>query len=250
MDDIPDELFDKDTEDFLNLRLDCKGPPVPPKFPHPLTLKDAGENETWVFRMYRMLRPISLTCKACTMCDLGRKMHEQNSRKFDPHVFSNMNPSKFVVVGQNPGFNECIEDQPFVGESGKFFNKIVEENGLARRDFYISNCVRCHTMGNESPNNNHKSKCEPFLRLEIGLLNPSLVITLGAHSFDVFCPDKKLSDSLGTIVESEKFGVKVYPIYHPSPRNMSNGDRKDKFIADVSKLCRLIQLLRSRESSQ
>jgi DNA polymerase len=162
---------------------------------------------------------------------------------YDPHVLSNMKVSRYMVVGQNPGHNECLKGEPFIGDAGKYFDKCLEEGGLTRDKFYICNAVRCHTLGNEKPNAEQMDRCEPFLRMEIGLLRPKFVVTLGAVAFSVFCPDKNLTPNLGNIVKSEKFDVEVYPIYHPSPRNMNLKERKEKFELHISNLCNLISVL-------
>jgi DNA polymerase len=190
-----------------------------------------------------MLDHLGQMVRSCVMCTLGRATHADKPSGFNPHVFSAGGISKFMVVGQNPGHNECLVHEPFVGEAGKFFNEQVEANGLSRSDFYITNTVKCYTEKNANPTFEYVSRCEPILRIEIGILRPKLVITLGATAFDVFCPDKKMSGHLGQIVRSEKFEVDIYPIYHPSPRNMAVPERRAKFVEDVRVLCTLIKTL-------
>lgn len=175
--------------------------------------------------------------KVCYMCSLGRK----KCVEYDPHVFSNLVFSRWMVVGQNPGSNECIQHQPFVGDAGKFFDDNIIRNGLKRSDFYITNMVKCYTVENRKPNRDEMSRCESLLKIEVTLLRPFLVICLGAVSFEAFVPGKVLSDSLGNIHHSDKFGVDVYPLYHPSPRNMSDKSRRDRFIYDLDNVCELIK---------
>jgi DNA polymerase len=190
------------------------------------------------------LRPLRAACKECRMCRLGRIEHAHNDKPLqEPHVFSNMNPTKFMVVGQNPGFNECIKDEPFVGDSGEFFNMTIEEHGLSRNDFYITNIVKCHTPENRKPETDELEACQTFLRMEIKAIKPKLTVTLGTQAFEVLCPNLVYSSSLGKIVKSDKFDVSVYPVYHPSPRNMVDPSRKKKFEADIADLCALIKAL-------
>lgn len=242
--------MEPDIEESLDLLLAFdsslfEGPPwkTPVRYRKAIDLHDVmelGGKETWCDRMFRMLRPIQSACKACSMCELGKKL---NSNGDDPHVFSTMTPSKWMVVGQNPGANECKQGRPFVGDSGAFFNKTVERFGRKRSDFYITNAVKCFTEKNDKPTQLHKDRCRPFLQMEIQLLRPVLIITLGAVGFDVFCPDKVLSKCLGQVVVSSIFDdQKIYPIYHPSPRNMSVPERKEKFVEDVKRLCKLMKL--------
>jgi uracil-DNA glycosylase family 4 len=211
-------------------------------------LKKSRENEPWHERVLRMLFQLEKFCKQCSMCPLGCTAVKDHDTYFDPHVFSNMRPSKWVVVGQNPGYNECLRNTPFVGDAGKFFDDRLMRSFMKRDDFYITNVVKCYTINNAKPLAQHTSICESILRMELFVLKPVLVITLGAVSFNILCPDKKLSDNVGEIVKSDKFGVNVYPIFHPSPRNMSSKFRKNKFIEDVKKLCTLIKAYNNKQA--
>ena len=210
--------------------------------PNHISVINAGAETSEQCKL-RMLRQLSLTCTACSMCELGLKGAERNDEVRDPHVFSNMNPSRFMVVGQNPGWNELKQQEPFVGAAGKNFDTEIQKHGLDRSYFYISNTVRCHTKDNQKPTQRHMDRCEPFLRMEIGLLKPKLVITLGAVAFAQLCPDSVYSKSLRTIVKSQKFGVPVLAVYHPSPMNFRGEHRKQAFEKQIQLLCALVKRL-------
>jgi DNA polymerase len=201
------------------------------------------DKESHEERIMRMIVPLRNVVSQCSLCSLGRKLCTEKGFSFDAHVFSNMCPSKFMVVGQNPGFNECMEGMPFVGDAGKFFDVNLQKNGLSRSDFYITNILKCHTVNNEKPTDDYLEACCPIFQLEIKIIKPVLLITLGSISFSAICPDLKMSDHLGSIVNSGKFGVKVYPVYHPSPRNMSIVDRREKFEKHIGILCKLVKKL-------
>jgi DNA polymerase len=141
---------------------------------------------------------------------------------------------------------ECQEGTPFVGPAGKSFDKELAKHGIGRDAFYISNTCKCHSLGNEKPTPDQVHACEHFLRLEIAILRPRLIVTLGQTAFDLFCPDKVMKDYLGSIVESEKFSVMVYPIYHPSPRNLDITERRQRFEGDIDILCELIKRAEKR----
>lgn len=207
------------------------------------------QQESWHDRIIRMLNAMHSTVHNCTMCPLGRSMCEEHNTLFDPHVFSNMNPSKWMIVGQNPGYNECLYHEPFVGDAGKYFDNMLHRYGLKRQDFYITNTVKCHTVGNAKPDFEHIKSCESILRMELKLLKPHLVVTLGAVAFGIFCPKLQLSESFGKIHVSERFDVKVFPVYHPSPRNMNLEDRRDRFMKDIKMLCKLVRAYRKKHES-
>jgi DNA polymerase len=175
------------------------------------------------------------------MCELGTTFARKDGLEADPHVFSSMTPSKVMVVGQNPGWDELRQGRPFVGQAGKIFDVALERHGVVRTRFYITNAVKCWTSGNSKPSPNSVERCSAFLRMELNLLNPLFVVTLGAVAFESLCDGLVFSESLGKFVDSVKFGVKVFPIYHPSPLNLSDADRKTAFLKQISLLCGILQ---------
>lgn len=192
---------------------------------------------------HEILDHIKLACESCKLCPLGWKIAKKNDEERDPHVFSNMNMSRYVVVGQNPGWNELEAKEPFVGASGKTFNQALADNGHSRDEFYVTNICKCHTEGNAKPSPEYISACESYLRLEFLALKPRIVVALGAPALELLCPGSRLSESLGTIIKSEKFGVKVFSVYHPSPMNLAVVERKEAFHRQIKVLCKLIDHL-------
>lgn len=189
-----------------------------------------------------MLRSLQNFCMSCRMCELGCKLLVEKDIEFDPHVFSNMvHTSDFMVVGQNPGFNECQSGVPFIGAAGKNFDEELEKNGMDRNAFYITNVLKCHTLKNAKPERTHIEKCSKILDFEISIIRPTMIITLGASAFDFFCPDIKYSDGLGTVSES-KYG-KIFAVYHPSPLNVNNPSRRDEFNKQINLVCKIIKSL-------
>lgn len=211
--------------------------PISPEF-----INVAGEKITSEERKLRMLYQLSNACLACSMCELGLDRAEKNDRLRDPHVFSNMCVSKVMVIGQNPGWDELQAREPFVGAAGNNFNKEIEKHGLKRSDFYICNTVRCWTKNNARPDRDHISRCEPFLRMEINLLKPRLIVTLGAVAFEQLCPNAIFGESLKKLTAS-KYGVKVFPIYHPSPVNFREASRKLAFENQIAVMCGIVKAI-------
>jgi uracil-DNA glycosylase family 4 len=206
----------------------------------------AGEKISVEERKLRMLRNLSRACLACSMCELGLKSAEKNGTLRDPHVLSNMKVSKFMVVGQNPGWDELKVREPFVGAAGANFDAEIAKHGLSREDFYICNTVRCWTKGNTRPEHRHIERCEPFLRMEINLLKPKVIVALGAVAFSQLCPDATFGESLKKLTPS-KYGVKVFPIYHPSPVNFRDGSRRTAFEDQIRVMCGLVKAVRKND---
>jgi uracil-DNA glycosylase family 4 len=192
-------------------------------------------------RKMRMLRQLSQTCAACTCCELGRKDAEKDGLHRDPHVLSNMAPSKIFVCGQNPGYEELKQGTPFVGASGKNFDKELAKHGVDRSQFYITNAVRCFTTDNAKPSQLSIDRCRPFLMMEIGLMNPKLIVTLGAVAFGCLCPGCVYDQALGNITTSNLYGTKVFAILHPSPLNLTQPSRRVDFERQIAILCKMVK---------
>jgi len=239
------ELEELENFDWFNFKSTAPAKPFKPVFVSIMQL-DSPENP--YERKLRMLRQLSTACVACSMCELGLKGAEKNNTVRDPHVFSNLNPTRFMVVGQNPGWNELEKGEPFVGAAGANFDEEIAQHGLSRNDFYICNTVRCFTQGNAKPTDKHKKRCEPFLQMEINLIKPRLVIALGAVAFSQLCPETEFSVGLKTITKSSIFDVPVFAIYHPSPVNFRDGSRREAFASQIKTMCALVKELQKRDA--
>jgi DNA polymerase len=224
----------------------CKGadyPYIPQEIISNWDVARMSKQENPYERKHRMLRQLNNTCVACSMCELGRKDVERDNIIRDPHVLSNMNPVPFMIVGQGPGYEEIKQRTPFVGQSGKNFDKELAKHGIDRSRFYITNTVKCFIDGNAKPNYLQTKRCKPFLMMEIALIHPSLVVTLGMSAFDMLCPGAGYQQSLGRITKSEEFEVSIFAVYHPSPLNLADKVRRADFEHQIALLAKLIKRL-------
>jgi len=173
----------------------------------------------------------------CRLCSIGCNLIEKEE-KYDPHVFSNMMfDVKFMIIGQNPGINECMVGVPFLGDAGKNFDEELKKNGLNRSYFYISNVVKCFS---DQKLSTEKEICSSaFLENEIKIIKPKLIIVLNESSFNFFCPNEKYDDNLGKITNSPL--GKIYAIYYPSSTNIKNSTRQTMFSRQIELLSKLIK---------
>lgn len=235
------ELTDPDEFDWMATTSDVPNYQPPDKY----LLFQAPQGEKPFERKLRMLTQVKRACMACSMCELGRSGATKDNNLFrDPHVFSNMNPTRFIIYGQNPGWTELEKCEPFVGQAGENFDSEIEKHGISRNDFYIANSVRCFTNSNVKPLDKHIRSCEPFLRIEINLIKPILVVALGAVAFDRLCQGVSFSDNLGKIVNSSVYEIPVFPIYHPSPLNLQDKFRRQMFNEQIELLCKIIKRIK------
>lgn len=120
----------------------------------------------------RDLESIASTCTACTLSE-GRTNVVFSSGSVDASV---------MVVGEGPGREEDEQGIPFVGRSGQLLARLLGEIGLDRGDVYIANVVKCRPPNNRDPRQDEIDACKPYLRRQIELVDPAVVVTVGNFS--------------------------------------------------------------------
>jgi DNA polymerase len=125
-----------------------------------------------------------------------------------------------VFVGEGPGFNEDRQGRPFVGRAGDLLVKLLASIGWKRDDVFITNIVKCRPPDNRDPQPDEIAACAPYLRRQLAVLDPALVVTLGRHSMGRFMPGARISQAHGTVrpadPESGASDALVYALYHPA----------------------------------
>lgn len=180
-----------------------------------------------------MLEEIQKECLDCRLCEIGGQMIDGNLS----NVFSNMNPSKIMVVGQNPGREEVLKRTPFIGISGKIFDECMEAHaGLKRSDFYICNSVNCYTPENRKPTDLEFQNCSKFLQKQIDFIKPKVVVTLGGVALRVLTGLNGITKFHAQPLYSTRYKVNVFPLLHPSPLNTNRPDKKREFCEGIEKL--------------
>ena len=162
-------------------------------------------------------------------------------------VFGDGSPdAELVFVGEAPGKNEDAQGKPFVGAAGKFLNEMLQGIGLAREDVYITNIVKYRPPNNRDPLPEEKAAFLPFLRQQIDIIQPKLIITLGRHSMDALLPPGlKISQCHG---EPRKCQGHVYlPLYHPAAA-LYNGAMRQTLIDDFAKIPDIINLIKESKN--
>jgi uracil-DNA glycosylase len=106
-------------------------------------------------------------------------------------VFADGNPeSRVMFVGEAPGHDEDISGRPFVGRSGKLLDRMIEAIGLDRTKVYIANVVPWRPPGNRTPTPQETSICLPFIRRQIELADPDVLVCLGGPSMQTLLGTK------------------------------------------------------------
>lgn len=154
-------------------------------------------------------------------------------------VFGNGNPSaELVFIGEAPGKNEDLKGQPFVGAAGKFLDEMLNSVGLNRDDIYITNIVKYRPPGNRDPLPEEKIAFLPYLRSQLQVIKPKVVVTLGRHSMDSLLPGLQISKAHG---QPKRYKGQVYlPLFHPAAA-LYNGSLRTTLIDDFSKIPQLLK---------
>lgn len=84
-----------------------------------------------------------------------------------------------MFVGEAPGRNEDLQGEPFVGAAGKLLDRLLGEIGIDRDEVYIANVIKCRPPGNRDPRSEEIDACKGYLRTQIELVDPRVVMTLG-----------------------------------------------------------------------
>jgi uracil-DNA glycosylase len=147
-------------------------------------------------------------------------------------VFGVGNPdTKVLFIGEAPGKNEDLKGEPFVGAAGQFLNEMLSDIGMARDDIYITNIVKYRPPENRDPTPDEILAFMPYLKRQIEVIKPALVVFLGRHAMSVFLPELRISQVHGQPVRK---GGQVYlPLFHPAAA-LYNGGMKDTLKSDFA----------------
>ena len=122
--------------------------------------------------------------------------------------------ARVVFIGEGPGANEDEQGRPFVGSAGRNLDSLFLKAGLARKDVFITNAVKCRPPGNRRPLRNELDACHPYLRRQLDAIGPRLVVLLGDAALKEFFPDASLATVHGR--PTKRGGLTFVPMYHPA----------------------------------
>lgn len=137
-------------------------------------------------------------------------------------VFGTGNPkAELMFVGEAPGIEEDCQGEPFVGRAGRLLTRIIETMGFSREEVYITNVLKCRPdtptgfTGNRKPTSEEMIACFPWLHGQITLVNPRVLVALGATAAGLLCkttqPMKALRGQW-----TEYYNIPVLVTYHPA----------------------------------
>jgi len=120
-----------------------------------------------------------------------------------------------MIVGEAPGFNEDRQGEPFVGAAGKLLDTLLARIELSRADVYITNVLKCRPPMNRDPMPNEVEACSPYLKEQMALVKPKVVLILGRHALERLMPGQgSISRIHGSMIRRGE--VAYVPLYHPA----------------------------------
>jgi DNA polymerase len=176
-------------------------PPAAPARPAPSAISAADPT-------VKELKRIAGVVAGCTKCPLHKE------RTLTVPGQGHLHP-EIMFVGEGPGAEEDRTGQAFVGAAGQLLTRMIEAMGLTRDDVFIANIVKCRPPGNRPPAPDEMSACLPYLREQIAVLKPRIIVALGATAMrgllNVETPIGKLRG------EWQKFAdIELMPTFHPA----------------------------------
>ena len=147
-------------------------------------------------------------CEGCTGCGLCQGRHNLVFGIGNRHA-------DILFIGEGPGEQEDLTGVPFVGPAGKLLDDMLSIIDLDRESCYIANIVKCRPPHNRDPKEEEQEACIPYLRRQVELIQPKMIICLGRiAATKLIRKDFRITKEHGTWCE--KGGIPMTAIYHPS----------------------------------
>lgn len=156
----------------------------------------------------RALEALRIEMGDCQRCKLGKGRKNL--------VFGEGNPdAEIMFIGEAPGREEDIQGRPFVGDAGKLLTRLINRMGFKREEVYIANIIKSRPPGNRDPEADEVSACMPFLKKQIEIIAPEVIISLGRVSSHTLTGlNIPISKLRGHFHEFQ--GIPLMPTFHPA----------------------------------
>ncbi|MFQ5660866.1 MAG: uracil-DNA glycosylase family protein [Gammaproteobacteria bacterium] len=166
------------------------------------SMADVPDNPVWE----SLRQQVSL----CTRCGLHSGRTQTVFGVGDVHA-------DWLLIGEAPGAEEDRLGEPFVGRAGKLLNSMLEAIGLNRQQVFIANILKCRPPKNRDPRPEEVSACESYLRQQITLISPKIILALGRIAAqNLLKTDTPIGRMRGRHYEFPDPRVPVVVTYHPA----------------------------------
>ncbi len=194
------------TWDTPSPTINSQEPTIPPR--KPIFTPPAASPSIPVADRAAALRLIREDIGDCTRCAL----HTGRNKI----VFGDGSPNaRLFFVGEGPGADEDSQGLPFVGKAGQLLNNMITAMGLKREEVYIANVVKCRPPANRTPEPDEANTCSPFLFQQIDVIQPEVLVALGATAATYLLGQRQPLAGLRGRVHAFR-GSKLIVTYHPA----------------------------------
>ena len=174
-------------------------------------------------------------CQKCRLC--AARTHAVPGEG-NPHA-------RLMFIGEGPGRDEDLTGRPFVGRAGQLLDKMIAAIGLSREDVYIANVVKCRPPQNRAPEMDEVAACMPYLRAQVGLIRPQVIVLLGSSALGaILGPEHRITRERGAWIERK--GVFFMPTFHPAAL-LRDESKKRPVWEDLKKVRDKLQELEANE---
>ncbi|MDR2165628.1 MAG: uracil-DNA glycosylase [Zoogloeaceae bacterium] len=181
--------------------------PAQPSPPNAEAVSPAIARQAGIARMdWPGLAAAVRDCRACVLC---QRRKQAVLGVGDPDA-------DWLFIGEGPGAEEDARGEPFVGQAGKLLDAMLASIGLKRgENVYIANAVKCRPEGNRTPHHEEMETCRPFLRRQIALVRPKLIVLLGKAAVRSVLGEERALAAM----RKKRFQYESVPVlvtYHPA----------------------------------
>ncbi len=163
------------------------------------------------------LHEIAQEIDACTRCSL----HGTRNRTVPGQGAA---PAPIMFVGEAPGADEDRQGLAFVGRAGQLLTRMIAAMGFGRDEVFIANVLKCRPPGNRDPRPDEAAACLPFLRRQIELVRPGVIVALGGHAArNLLRTDSSVGRMRSRV--HDYHGTPLIVTYHPSYLLRSPGQK-------------------------
>ena len=174
-------------------------------------------------------------CQKCRLC--AARTHAVPGEG-NPHA-------RLMFIGEGPGRDEDLTGRPFVGRAGQLLDKMIAAIGLSREEVYIANVVKCRPPQNRAPEMDEVAACMPYLRAQVGLIRPQVIVLLGSSALGaILGPEHRITRERGAWIERK--GVFFMPTFHPAAL-LRDESKKRPVWEDLKKVRDKLQELEAHE---
>lgn len=147
-------------------------------------------------------------CSGCKNCNLG-------DNRTNIVIGRGNRNAPLMFIGEGPGEQEDLQGLPFVGPAGKLLDLLLDALMIGSDDYYIANIVKCRPPKNRVPLDEEAEKCLPYLRNQVALIKPKIIVCLGATAMKyIIDKEARITQIRGQWIERK--GYWIMPTFHPA----------------------------------